>query len=46
MSNLGVVHYNRGDLTNAEHWYRRAADAGHPAASHNLRALLEELGAG
>ena len=44
--NLGVC-YKRGlhiaaDRSKAEHWYRRAADAGHPSAELALADLLTE----
>ncbi|WP_189034882.1 tetratricopeptide repeat protein [Nocardia rhizosphaerihabitans] len=31
MHNLGFLLWERGELTDAEHWYRKAADTGHPA---------------
>ena len=42
--NLGVLRHARGDIAEAETWYRRAADAGHPAAQSNLGFLLQERG--
>ncbi|WP_241518563.1 tetratricopeptide repeat protein [Streptomyces sp. CB03238] len=36
---LGVLHEQRGDLADAEHWYALAAGNGHPAAQWNLGLL-------
>ena len=44
MSNLGVLLDERGEVTEAEDWYRKAADLGHPAAMYNLGVHLEERG--
>ncbi|MFG2331720.1 sel1 repeat family protein [Streptomyces sp. NPDC048604] len=38
---LGVLHEQRGDLADAEHWYGLAAGAGHPAAQWNLGILCK-----
>ncbi|UNO43552.1 sel1 repeat family protein [Streptomyces sp. MST-110588] len=38
---LGVLHEQRGDLGDAEHWYGLAATGGHPAARWNLGLLCK-----
>ncbi|MEV0098028.1 caspase family protein, partial [Nocardia sp. NPDC050789] len=44
MTNLGQLLEQRGQLDEAEAWYRRAADAGEPVAMTNLGQLLEQHG--
>jgi TPR repeat protein len=44
MYGLGLRLAQHGDLTEAESWWRRAADAGHVNAAHNLAILLREQG--
>ncbi|MGO4614706.1 tetratricopeptide repeat protein [Nocardia sp. 2YAB30] len=36
MANLGVLLYERGEITEAEYWYRKAADVGDFDAMYNL----------
>ncbi|MEV5438789.1 tetratricopeptide repeat protein [Streptomyces sp. NPDC052682] len=38
---LGVLHEQRGDLVDAEHWYGLAAAQGHPPAQWNLALLCK-----
>ncbi|MGH3927789.1 MAG: tetratricopeptide repeat protein, partial [Pseudonocardiaceae bacterium] len=35
---------DRGELADAEAWYRTAAEAGNPHAANNLGVLLEQRG--
>jgi len=45
MNSLGLlVEYQRGELDEAQTWYRRAAEAGHSEAMFNLGALLRGRG--
>jgi tetratricopeptide (TPR) repeat protein len=44
MASLGVLLYKRGDIDEAEPWYRRAAEAGNTYAMTNLGILLNERG--
>jgi TPR repeat protein len=44
MHNLGVLFRLRGEGAEAEVWYQRAAELGHPGAMHNLGALLHGRG--
>ncbi|MGY5210043.1 hypothetical protein [Nocardia gipuzkoensis] len=37
---LGILLNMLGETDQAETWWRRAADAGHPSAPQNLKALL------
>jgi TPR repeat protein len=42
--NLGNLLRRRGDLQEAEHWYDRAANAGHHGAETNLGHILQLRG--
>jgi TPR repeat protein len=42
--NLGVLFHERGELQQAERWWRRAAQVGFPHAEHNLGLLLKQQG--
>src|SRR4051794_21454177 len=44
MSNLGYLLEERGEVEEAEGWYRRGADAGDGKAMSNLGYLLEKRG--
>jgi TPR repeat protein len=44
MTNLGAILYERGELGEAESWWRRAAEAGDPAALFHLRLLPKKQG--
>jgi uncharacterized glyoxalase superfamily protein PhnB len=41
MTNLGALLVSRGQIEEAEDWYRRGADAGSPESMNNLGALVE-----
>jgi TPR repeat protein len=41
---MGQLAADRGTEREAEGWYRRAAEAGHPDAAHNLAVLLAKQG--
>jgi len=40
MANLGVLHYQREDLTQAYHFIHKAAQAGYPHAQYHLALML------
>jgi eukaryotic-like serine/threonine-protein kinase len=44
MSNLAVLHEQRGELAVAETWYRQAAQAGHSVAMNNLAVPISAAG--
>ncbi len=44
MFNLGTLLWERGETTEAEQWYRKAAVLNLPQAMSNLAALLEKRG--
>ncbi|QVI20928.1 hypothetical protein KHQ06_33425 [Nocardia tengchongensis] len=44
MFNLALLHEQRGDLSNAETWYRRAADTGFVLALFPLANLMHGRG--
>lgn len=44
MYSLGVLLHNRGKPTDAETWYRKAADNGDAAAMNDLANLLRNRG--
>jgi len=42
--NMGVIHWQRGDMEEAARWWLRAADAGHAGAMVNVGLLRERQG--